>query len=202
MEPTDGGRDTLPVRVLRSLARLTRGRFVVVLRRRYLVGSPSAVARVEPSVSAVFGVAGYERLDEYRALGQDTAARIDQCVARGDRLLIAETDGTIRSFAWLHFPSRRDARSRTRTAHVYKCFTAPESRGLGLYPATLTFALHWLAETGVSEVTIDVDEDNVASIRGIEKAGFELLGRFWFVRLWPRELLIMPAALREYGPSV
>ena len=61
--------------------------------------------------------------------------------------------------------------------------------------------MQWLAKSGIADVTIDVAEDNLPAIRGIEGAGSSLLGRFWLIRIGERKFLIMPARLRAYGDS-
>jgi GNAT superfamily N-acetyltransferase len=56
------------------------------------------------------------------------------------------------------------------------CLTFPEFRGKGLYPAALDAIQVWLKGQGYRRCFICVKSDNVASIRGIEKAGFRPVG--------------------------
>lgn len=58
------------------------------------------------------------------------------------------------------------------------CFTYPEFRGKGIYPAVLE---HIRATCGNENTTfyMCVDENNGASIKGIEKAGFERSGEVY-----------------------
>lgn len=53
--------------------------------------------------------------------------------------------------------------------HLCYCETIPEARGKGYYPMLLSYIQNDFRN---KELYMIVDQDNVASIRGIEKAGF------------------------------
>jgi ribosomal protein S18 acetylase RimI-like enzyme len=58
-------------------------------------------------------------------------------------------------------------------AHIHNCETAGDVRGRGIYPFVLTSISQFLFhEKGCRTIFISVAEDNLSSIRGIEKAGF------------------------------
>lgn len=57
---------------------------------------------------------------------------------------------------------------------IYDCRTSPSARGLGVYPYVLTFILREYFKNGCRKGIIYTTEDNVASQRGILKAGFQL----------------------------
>ncbi|MBI5647977.1 MAG: GNAT family N-acetyltransferase [Ignavibacteriae bacterium] len=59
---------------------------------------------------------------------------------------------------------------------VYDCNTAPTHRGRGLYPAALRWIVRHIQRDDVSRVWIYADARNHASLRGIEKAGFDAAG--------------------------
>lgn len=59
---------------------------------------------------------------------------------------------------------------------ISHCVTLPEFRGLGLYPAMLSYIVHILCSQGVERFLIDCNDWNLPSIRGIEKAGFQKIG--------------------------
>lgn len=56
------------------------------------------------------------------------------------------------------------------------CWTHPEHRGIGLYPFTVMRIIEDHKKDN-SDIYIFAEEDNTASIRGIEKCGFEFLGK-------------------------
>ena len=64
-----------------------------------------------------------------------------------------------------------------RVVFFYDCFTHADSRGQGLYPASLTSAMRMLADLRYERAYIRVHRGNQASIAGIEKAGFTRCGR-------------------------
>ena len=101
-------------------------------------------------------------------------------LARGDQFFGWRAGSRIACFGWVTFNSRfvgplrlSDAKSR---AFLYNFYTMPESRGVGLYPKLLRRAVINLREQGISEVLIDVNSSNKASLRGIIGVGFEPLG--------------------------
>ena len=55
---------------------------------------------------------------------------------------------------------------------IGNCWTAPEARGRRFYPAVLRYACAALRREGHGRAIISCAQDNVASVRGIERAGF------------------------------
>ena len=67
---------------------------------------------------------------------------------------------------------------------IDRSFTHNLYRGKGIFPYTLTYILHDLANRGISDsVYVLVSPLNNASIRGIQKAGFKFLARLQGTRL-------------------
>lgn len=65
------------------------------------------------------------------------------------------------------------------------CYTVPEFRGKGLYTNTLLYIISQ-NEYKKSSFWMIVDENNGASIRGIEKAGFLKIGKVKKTKLFKR----------------
>lgn len=63
-----------------------------------------------------------------------------------------------------------------RPVFIYDCFTDPDYRGRGIYPAALTWLLKSLHGKGVDRAFLRTHPQNVSSIRGAVKAGFRLCG--------------------------
>ena len=63
---------------------------------------------------------------------------------------------------------------RHRTGCIGLCSTNPVYRGLGLYPYILSQACEFLNKNGKSNAVISTTKKNLASIRGITKAGFSV----------------------------
>ena len=68
------------------------------------------------------------------------------------------------------------------------CFTYPQYRGKGIYPAVLQSICNDLGNDNTIFYMI-VDEDNTASIKGIEKAGFKKFGIVKITKFTKRYLL-------------
>ncbi|MDD2884490.1 MAG: hypothetical protein PHT48_05540 [Dechloromonas sp.] len=65
---------------------------------------------------------------------------------------------------------------RQHSTLIYDCWTAPTARGLGIYPHILALLQQQLLNKA-PEVWIYCLQQNKASRRGIEKAGFTLRGQ-------------------------
>lgn len=68
------------------------------------------------------------------------------------------------------------------------CYTNPDYRGLGIYPNVLRYIT---SKTGNCNTIfyMSVDESNLPSIKGIEKAGFDLVGKINKTRVLKRYYL-------------
>lgn len=90
---------------------------------------------------------------------------------------------------------------RADEIYLYDAFTFPESRGQNLYPALLQRVLDASRQAGLRRALIFVMSDNVASIRGVQKAGFREFQRvtcqhiFGFARYAYQPLLTAPAGV-------
>lgn len=88
-------------------------------------------------------------------------------------------------------------------AYIWDCRTAPAERGRGLYPAALREARRLAWTEGARQLYIDCEPDNLASIKGIERAGFTAIRQISAYRLgglrliWPSGVLpcLMPAVI-------
>ena len=85
---------------------------------------------------------------------------------------------TIGHISWLYYRGdpNRTLSLGERECEVMFCLTLPEFRGRGLYPRALGEILRYLKGRGYERCFICAADDNRASIRGIEKAGFRAAG--------------------------
>ena len=100
-------------------------------------------------------------------------------VLAGDDMLLAMTDagdaqGQVTSYAFVLFASfyKRVLGEAQTTPMISNCYTDPAWRGQGLYPQLLVTTCLHLASQGHARAIITCAPDNLASVRGIEKAGF------------------------------
>ena len=91
----------------------------------------------------------------------------------------------IRHISWIYYQDdpNRFIRLGSKDAEIKYCLTLPEHRGKGIYPAVLREVIGYLKEKGFMRVFITVQEDNIPSIRGIEKAGFKCVGRVRLLKI-------------------
>jgi RimJ/RimL family protein N-acetyltransferase len=87
--------------------------------------------------------------------------------------------GAVGHISWLYYQEHpnRTLRLGNKECEIMFCLTLPEFRGKGLYPATLRAILRYLKGRGYESCFICATDDNLASIRGIEKTGFRLRER-------------------------
>jgi ribosomal protein S18 acetylase RimI-like enzyme len=129
------------------------------------------------------------------AMGPGSLEEIRSRFSAGRHCYAAWVDGRIASYGWVSFDEEMvgelDLRLRLLLGEVYiwDCATLPAYRQKHLYSALLGYILHELcANQPVCRVWIGADLDNVASQRGIARAGFRrvanlLVERFLAMRL-------------------
>jgi GNAT superfamily N-acetyltransferase len=71
------------------------------------------------------------------------------------------------------------------SASLYSFYTVPEFRGRGLYQRLITSILTWHFAAGVKLAYITVLENNIASLRAIERVGFRRVQRNTVRRIGP-----------------
>jgi RimJ/RimL family protein N-acetyltransferase len=65
---------------------------------------------------------------------------------------------------------------------IKHCYTSPTVRGKGIYPNVINTIKKVIKKNGIKRVFMSVHPDNTASIKGIERAGFHLVGKVRFVK--------------------
>jgi RimJ/RimL family protein N-acetyltransferase len=108
-----------------------------------------------------------ERLHQLR-FNAAYAVRRHQTLAHISWLVMAEHDRTL---------SVRNVKLRDGEAEITHCVTLPEFRGQGLYPFAIRSLCQAARQRSVRRVFMITNVNNVASQRGIEKAGFTRQGR-------------------------
>lgn len=106
--------------------------------------------------------------------------------ARGERCFGAVESGRIVSFFWsqvglkdfyeLHLRFRLGCNQ----AWLYNAITVRAARGRGLYPAITRHIIATLGRAGITDYYVDLRPRNLASARGLAKAGFT---RFVLIRM-------------------
>jgi GNAT superfamily N-acetyltransferase len=84
------------------------------------------------------------------------------------------------------------------TAFVYKGYTRPEARGLGLYTAILTSALLQLAPQGITRLITTAEWNNTAALAACRRLGFRKVGGIGRFGCGPLTCTCVPAGARRY----
>jgi len=71
-----------------------------------------------------------------------------------------------------------------KEAFIHYCITAPEYRGIGLYPYTLSKIFEFLKRKNLSKAKLTILKDNTPSIKGATKVGCEVCGEGTFLKLF------------------
>jgi hypothetical protein len=126
--------------------------------------------------------------DELTRLGGMTPEAAAVAVRSGDRCLLQFLGDGLVGYAWVavspvvfltegvYLPLPADA------AYVYKTFTLPDARGGRLQPLRTLELRRRLAAEGRPRCLCYVDDANLESLRGVARAGYEVVGE---VRLVP-----------------
>jgi RimJ/RimL family protein N-acetyltransferase len=98
---------------------------------------------------------------------------------------IYKDNGLIGHISWIYCnndPNRIIDLSNDEGEVKYS-LTLPEFRGRGIYPATLIAVQKYLKENGYKRLYICTREDNLPSVRGIEKAGFTFVTKISLIKV-------------------
>lgn len=108
---------------------------------------------------------------------------------RGEQFWTAQLDDKIIAYCWATGAPveigevRRVVAPRRGEVYLYDAFTFPAYRGQNLYPAILNRILTHSRQQNLQRALIFVLDDNAASIRGVQKAGFREFQRVTYRNL-------------------
>ena len=71
---------------------------------------------------------------------------------------------------------------QTGEGYIWDCLTLPAFRKQGLYTALLGYMIQELHREGITRIWIGSNQENQASIRGFEKAGFQPIIQVWYFK--------------------
>jgi len=104
----------------------------------------------------------------------------ESMLKKGSCLWIGYLKGKTACILWTTNGDRMDSYFFPLTPQcvvISHCATLKPYRGLGLYPASLVYLTKILASRNIERFYIHCTDWNVPSIKGIKRAGFNLLGR-------------------------
>ena len=137
---------------------------------------------ITPLVPTIFRRIGAESISELASImGADSSAEILKRFETGRRCYTAWVEGQLAAYGWVspeeEFIGELNLRIRLVPGEVYiwDCVTVPAFRQYGLYSALLTYIITELRAEQLCRAWIGADLDNVASQRGMARAGFHYI---------------------------
>jgi GNAT superfamily N-acetyltransferase len=133
---------------------------------------------ITPLVSATFRRVGPESVPALAVAMSSTSAEVHQRFETGRRCYAAWTEGQLAAYGWVSFDEEHIGELNLRLsllpgeAYIWDCATLPAFRQKRLFSALLVYLLQELKAGPLYRVWIGANLDNVASQRGIDRAGF------------------------------
>ncbi len=134
----------------------------------------------------------------------DIKARLN----RGDLCYIGLLKGKVAHFSWVqregtHVVTEAGRRFRILNGDIwiYHCRTADFAKGFGLYPSTLAAIAAEHFSNGSRRIWIYTSSGNIASQRGVTKAGFRYAGTLKALRLGRLYVPLGPVPVALQSPS-
>lgn len=145
---------------------------------------------ITPRIPATFRLAGLESVSALaEGMGPDAPAEILKRFETGRRCYAAWIADKLAAYGWVSFNEEHIGELNLRLtllpgeAYVWDCVTLPAFRRNYLYSALLAYILGELRSEGLCRVWIGADLDNVASQRGIARAGFRPVAELLIARV-------------------
>ena len=103
--------------------------------------------------------------------------RIEKAFNQGAQVFLAFSKGDLVHVIWLYYhPGVREqlvnVKLKPDEAHIAAAYTSSEFRGQGIYPMILQYMVRYAISEGKKRIYIAAAPKNIASCKGIEKAGF------------------------------
>lgn len=166
---------------------------------RHALGS---IPRVDPRISCEFERLSTDqlaRLTAVRSLSPQKFQQFQRRFQRGHTCFVASHQGQAVHYSWLQVdgfhpiqPAGRSRAVASAEAWIFDCRTHESARGQNLYPYVLTQILHALRSQAFTCAWIYTSHDNIASQRGIAKAGFQITHRLYCLEIAGRVLPLPP----------
>ncbi len=151
---------------------------------------------VEPGVAATFCQIGPESAPALAAaMGPGSLAEIHRRFESGRQCYAAWVGKALVSYGWVSLDEELVGELSLRLrlllgeAYIWDCATLPAFRRQGLYSALLAYTLKELRAQPLCRVWIGANLDNLASQRGIARAGFHRVADLMVERVLPVRLV-------------
>ena len=89
------------------------------------------------------------------------------------QLLVAELDGELIASGYARIEEAKPYLEHTKHAYLGFMYTRPEHRGKGVNQKIIEALKEWAVSKNMSELRLDVYQENTSAIKAYEKVGFE-----------------------------
>lgn len=145
---------------------------------------------ITPRIPATFRLARLESVSALaEAMGPEASAEILKRFETGRRCYTAWVGDKLAAYGWVSFNEEHIGELNLHLtllpgeAYIWDCATLPAYRQNYLYSALLVYILGELRSEKLCRVWIGADLDNVASQRGIARAGFKAVADLLIARV-------------------
>lgn len=145
----------------------------------WMLNLDEATPIVTPRVHAEFRRVTPDLMPALSAIsGRDASAEFRQRFEMGRHCYGAWAEGQPVAFGWVSYSDEQIGELNLRIkllpgeVYIWDCTTAPDFRRNGLYSALLSYIIGELRTQQICRAWIGADLDNVASQKGIARAGF------------------------------
>lgn len=152
---------------------------------------------IEASCPLEIRKGGWEDIDLIAGMLKDTdesvvSKRVKYLLDNGGEMFLAFSKGQLAHIAWLLYSpgiceASHSVKIKQDEAYISSCYTHHRLRGRNIYPAVLQHILEYATARNVDTYFISTDSSNIASIKGIEKAGFSFVGKLRIFRLFGKK---------------
>lgn len=140
------------------------------------------VPPIKPPIDANFSRIGTDSIDALATvMGANNSTGTLERFESGRRCYVAQVDDKIVAYGWVSFEEEFIGELNLRLrllpgeAYIWDCVTVPAFRRNHLYSSLLTYILQDLSTENLHRVWIGADFENIASQRGIARAGFRYI---------------------------
>jgi len=144
--------------------------------------------------------------DTYESAESTVRKGVKRWFDSGGEVFLAFSEAKLVHVAWLHYcPGVREVYPHVKIekdeAYIGQCDTHPEFRGKNIYPVALQHISGYAVSRNKKRCFITTTPKHVASIKGIEKAGFSFVGKLRRFRFFGKMLNNQWVSSKLLGPE-
>lgn len=180
------------------------GRWFKLLRLHYIEQVNPAFVDVPAPYAATFFTKGALAEFARDPRGGFSEPFLHYALAKGDKCYGFTHDGALSAYGWYATTPTRVSPELTLHfgrdyIYMYKGFTHERHRGKRLYPIGMTRALRHYRAVGYTGMLNYVEATNLDSLKACARAGFQVFGSIWVVKLLGRYFTYSTPGCARFG---